>query len=216
MRSLRIVALVAAVTLAAACSGGDDDDGAAASSTTAEPAATTADLEARLLTLEDLAPESSLDAAWLQGDVAEGVDIQLPGCVVEEPLEGAVGAVEAKFVRDTVFKLPSIEEDLAEYEGTGAADAFAAAGARYDGCTPEFVFEGAPSVGTVERLPLTLGGEQSAAWRISVTIAETAISITSIHVQQGDLELSLVHVDVGVPIPADLEAIAAKAIGKLS
>jgi hypothetical protein len=206
--------------LLAACSGGDDDDdGAAASSTTTttiDDATVTQDLEAMLLTLEDLASDDPLDVQWLAGDVAEGVDIQLPACVVEEPLEGVAAAVEAKFVKDTPFKLPSLEQDLAVYERTGAIEAFAAAEARYDGCTPEFVFEGAPSVGTIERLPLTLPGQQSAAWRVTVTIAETAISITSIHIQQGDVEMSLVHVDAGVPDPADLEAIAAAATAKLA
>jgi hypothetical protein len=204
--------------LLAAC-GGDDDDGGGAedtTTTTVDAAAVTDGLRGQLLALEDIQLDDPLDAPWAVGDVSEGVDIELPACVVEDPRPDALGSVEAKFVRQTAFKLPSLEEDLAGYaDAGGAAGAFDAAVARLDGCTPTFVFEGATSTGTIERLPLTLPGQQSGAWRTTVTIAETPISITSIHVQQGDRELSLVHVDAAVPEPEVLEGYAAAAVAAL-
>lgn len=218
MRSLRIVVLAAAV-LTAACGGGDDDDGAVASSTTAavDDAAVTSALRGQLLALEDLATDDPLDTPWVAGDVQEGVDIELPGCVVEEPLADALGGVEGKFVTQSDLKLPSLEEDLARYEDAdGAAAAFDAAVARLDGCTPVFVFQGTPSDGSIERLALTLPGEQSAAWRTTVTIAGAVVSVTTIHVQQGDLELVLVHTDLATPDPAALEGYAAKAAARLT
>jgi hypothetical protein len=219
MKQLAIVTLAAVLALSA-CSGGDDDDAGAdtdATTTTVDAAALTTELEGQLLTLEDLATEDSLDAAWLEGNVQEGVDIDLPACVVEETPAGALAGAEAKFVRDTAFKLPSLEEDLAVFaDAAGASAAYEAAVARYDGCTPEFTFEGATSTGTIAPLALTLGGDEAKAWRITVTIAETPISITSIHVLQGDHELSLVHVDAAVPAEADLEDYAAKALAHLT
>ena len=67
-----------------ACGGGDDDD-AAEPTTTSTTVAPTATLEAQLLTLEDLAPEDALEAAWLEGNVQEGVDIELPGAWSRRP-----------------------------------------------------------------------------------------------------------------------------------
>jgi hypothetical protein len=219
---VQISRLLTSFTLAgvllASC-GGDDDDGGEAtttSSTAVDDAAVTEELEGRLLALEDIQVDDPLDAQWAVGAVDEGVDIDLPACVVEDPRPEALGAVEAKFVRETPFKLPSLEEDLARYaDADGAAAAFDAAVARLDECDPEFVFEGAPSTGTIERLDLTLPGEQSAAWRTTVEIAQTPISITSIHVQQGAVELSLVHVDAAVPEPEVLQEYAAKAVAAL-
>lgn len=215
MRSLRTPALAAAVVLLAACGGGDDDD--ASPSTTIEPVVVVADLDGMLLTLADLAPDDPLEAAWLEGKVDDGVDIQLPDCLIEDPGVEALGSAEATFVRDTPFKLPSLEQDLSQYaDAAAAAEAFEVAADRLDGCVPEFVFEGTPSSGTIARLPLTLGGDESAAWRTTITIAETAISITSIHLVEGDLELSFVHVDAGIPDPAVLEGHVAMALAKLA
>ena len=212
LRSLTVAGL-----LLAAC-GGDDDDGGDPTTTTAaiDDAAVAEELKGRLLALEDLQSEDALEARWAVGAVDEGVDIDLPACVVEDPPPDALGAAEATFVRQTQFKLPSLEEDLARYDdAVGAAAAFDAAVARLDGCTPEFVFEGASSTGTIERLDLALPGEQAAAWRTTVTIAQTPISITTIHVQEGDLELSLVHVDAAVPEAAVLQDYATKALAAL-
>ncbi len=121
-----------------------------------------------------------------------------------------------KLVTVTDLKLPSVEHAVSAFEGSGAADAFDAAAARLDACQPEFAYQGTPAVGQIERLPLTLGGERSAAWRTTVTIAGAGVAITTIHVQDGSLETSLIHVDLGVPDPVLLEGYAAKALTKLS
>ncbi len=105
---------------------------------------------------------------------------------------------------------------VSTFEGSGAASAFDAAAARLDGCQPEFSYQGTPAVGEIERLPLTLGGERSGAWRTTVTIAGAGVAITTIQVQDGDHLTSLVHVDLGVPDPALLEGYVAKAVGKLA
>ncbi|MDQ2650591.1 MAG: hypothetical protein M3Z03_13715 [Actinomycetota bacterium] len=202
------VALVGAL---GAC-GGDDSGEAEATTTTADLGAP---LEAAVLTPEDLASDDPLDAAWVVGDVSAGVDIELPACVLEEPPAGALASAEARLVTQNDLKLPSLEEDVSVFEGSGAADAFAAAGERLDSCDPTFVFGGTPSVGAIDRLALTLPGEQSAAWRTTVTIAGTGVAITNIHIQDGDHELALTHVDLGEPNPAVLEGYATLALSKL-
>lgn len=207
------------VGLLAGCGGDDSGDGDKAAdeptATTVDTAATQAALDAAVLTPEDLSTGDALDVAWAEGSVSDGVDIQLPECVVEVPGAGAVASAEAQLVSQTAFKLPSVEEDLSAYEGSGAADAFDAAVARLDGCEPTFVFEGTESPATIERLKLTLPGEQSGAWRTIVTIAGQGVAITSIHIQDGDHELALVHVDLGTPDPAAIEGIVTKAFTKL-
>ena len=214
----RIRAAAAAITalaLLAACGGGDDDD-AEPTSTTDPGAVLEAELEDRLLTVEDVTTGNALDAAWAVGDVSEGVDIELPDCLVEEPDDAALATAGTKLVTQTDFKLPSVEHAVAAYDDSeAAAAAFTAAAARLDGCVPEFVYQGTPSMGEIARLPLTLGGEQAAAWRTTVTIAGAGVSITTVHVQEGDHETSLVHVDLGTPEPALLEGYVSTALAKL-
>ena len=221
-RAARFV-LVAGVSMAsvlAAC-GGDDSgtvegDDAATTTTADTTAELQAALDAAVLTPEDLSTGDSLDAGWALGDVSAGVDIELPSCVVEEPPAGALASAEARLVTQNDLKLPSLEEDLSVFEGEGAAEAFAAAEERLDACDPTFVYQGAEAVGVIERLELTLPGEQSAAWRTTVTIAGAGVSITNMHIQDGDHELVLTHVDIGTPDPALLEGFATKALAKLA
>jgi hypothetical protein len=219
IRGATALALAALVALGACGGGGDDDDGAGAAdptSTTEGAAALEAELEDRLLTPEDLTTGNPLDAAWAVGDVSQGVDIDLPDCLVEGPVEGALASAGTKLVTVTDLKLPSVEHALSAFEGDGAVGAFEAAEARLDGCQAGFAYQGTPAVGQIERLPLTLGGERAAAWRTTVTIAGAGVAITTVHVQEGDHELSLVHVDLGVPDPVLLEGYVAKALVKLA
>lgn len=205
---MRIGTFVIAASVAlAACGGGGDGASEAEPTTTVDVAAA---LETQLLTAEDLATDDPLDAGWEVGDVASGVDIQLPECLLEAPDDAA----EVKLVSKTDLKLPSLEEDLARPDDPAAS--FEEAAAWLDGCTPEFVFGGAPATGTIERLPIEVGGEQSGAWRTSVTIAGVPVSITNIHIQEGDEHLSLVHVDGGVPDSTVLEGLAATALTKMT
>jgi hypothetical protein len=211
MRTKTVTAAVLALALLGACSGGDDDDGAVADDSTTTTAAV--DLDSLLLTPDDLATGDALDAAWIIGDVSAGVEIELPECLIEAPT-GATHA-EAKLVTDNALKLPSLEEDLSVYEGDAAAEAFTAAATRLDACVADFVFQGTPAAGAIDRLPLTLPGDQSAAWRTTVAIAGVDVAITTIHVQADDHELSLVHVGTGTPEPTVLEGYATKAVAKL-
>jgi hypothetical protein len=212
-RRFVLIAGLSLATVLAAC-GGDDagsgDVGATTTTTVSGP-----DLDAALLTPADLNTGDALDAQWAEGDVAAGVDIKLPECVVEAAPDGAKASAEAHLVTQNDFKLPSLEEDIASFTGTGATDAFEAAAARLDACEPTFTFQGTESVGAIERLALTLPGDQSAAWRTTVTIAGAGVSITNIHLQQGDVELALTHVDLGTPDPAVLEGFATTALAKL-
>jgi hypothetical protein len=209
-----LLAAVLVAALVAGCSSGDDT-AAKATTTTVDAAAAKTELATHLLTADDLASGDALDVGWLSGDVAQGVDIKLPDCVLEAPGAPALATVEAKLVTDSDLHLPSIEEDLASYAAGDAAKAFAAAAARLDGCKPTFVYQGEPAEGQIARLPLTLGGSESAAWRTTVTIAGAPVAITSIHVRRDNIEMSLIHVDLGSPDAATIEGIAAKAIAKL-
>lgn len=202
---------ISAVGLLAAC-GGDDSTAIPDSSTssTVPPP----DLTQLVLAPTDLNSGDALDAQWEVGDVSEGVDIVLPECVVEEPGDKAIASAEAKLVTVSPLHLPSVEEDLSAFGPDDAAKAFAAAELRLDDCAPQFVYQGEPVDGTIERLPLTLGGDQAAAWRTSVTIGGAAVSITSMHIVSGNLGVALVHVDVGVPDTSVLEGLAATALAK--
>ena len=212
---------VLSLSLLAAC-GGDDsgDEGAPAAdtSTTADDGAAAAEeaLQGALLTPADLDTGNDLDAGWEVGDVSAGVDIDLPDCVVEAVDGQAAAGASTKLVTKNDLKLPSIEEYVGTYEAGAAAAAFEVAAARLDACQPEFVFQGTPSTGAIERLPLTLPGEQSGAWRTTVTIAGAGVSITNVHLVQDDLEVALVHVDLGTPDPALLESIVGTAAAKLA
>lgn len=217
---MRTAAALLAIGLVGACSsgaggGGDKAAGDPPASTTEDRAALTAALGARALTPEDLATGDALDVGWSAGDVTQGVDIVLPDCVLEEAGGTAEASTSTKLVTNSDLHLPSIEQGLAQYPTGGASKAFDDAAARLDACEPTFIFQGAPAVGTTERLPLTVGGDQAAAWRTTVTIAGAAVSVTTIHVQDGDLEVSLVHTDLGTPDAAALEGLVAKAIAKL-
>jgi hypothetical protein len=210
MRSKTVAGAVLAIALLGACGGGDDDSDAVDESTTTTAAV---DLDAALLTPEDLATGDALDAGWIVGDVSAGVEIDLPDCLIETPSGGT--HAEAKLVTDNDLKLPSLEEDLSSYDGGGSADAFTAAATRLDACDPTFVFQGTPATGTIDRLPLTIDADESAAWRTTVNIAGVDVAITTIHVVEGDIELSFVHVDTGTPDAAVLEGYVTKALAKL-
>lgn len=214
-----VAAALVTAGLLAGCGG--DDGGATAdpapeATTTTEAAFDPAAFAALVLTPDDLATGDSLDVGWVVGDVSAGVDIELPECVLEETPADATATAESKLVTDNDLKLPSLEEDLGLFPAGGAAAAFEAAGARLNACDPTFVFQGAEAVGQIAPITLALGGDRSAAWRTTVTIAGAAVSITNVHVQQGDYELSLVHVDLGTPDPTLIEGFAAKALAKLA
>jgi hypothetical protein len=211
----RVAAGLVVVALMSACGGGGGGAKAAAPTTTIDAAKLKSALEARLLTPADLTTGDALDVGWEHGDAGGGVDIKLPDCVQENAGSGAVTSAASDLIQKTDLKLPAVQEDLSSYSSGGAQKAFTAAEARLDSCQPTFVFQGTPSTGKIERLPLTVGSQQSQAWRTTVTIAGAAVSITSIHVQQGDVEMALVHVDLGTPDTAAIEALGAKALAKL-
>jgi hypothetical protein len=215
---VRVASALLAIGLIGACGGGGGSDKAASdptTSTTEDHAALTAALAAHTLTPQDLATGDSLDVGWSEGDVTQGVDIQLPDCVLEKADSTAEASSTAKLVTNSDLHLPAVEQGVAQYSDGGAEKAFADAAARLDSCKPTFVFQGTPVEGTTERLPLTEAGDQSAAWRTTVTIAGAAVSVTTIHVQDGDLEVSLLHTDIGTPDPAALNDLVAKALAKL-
>jgi hypothetical protein len=212
----RIVATALCLALVAACGGDDGPDASDDTAPVADAAPAAAELDAALLTPADLDTGNDLDAGWELGDVSEGVEIDLPACITEEADGDAAATAETKLVTRNDLKLPSLEEYLAAYEDDGAAAAFDAAAARLDACAPEFVYEGTPSLGTTERLPLALDGEPAAAWRTTVTIAGAGVAITNVHAVQGDVVLTLVHVDLGTPDAALLESYARKALAKLA
>lgn len=211
-RSVALCAVV--VALVSGCSSGDDSSSEETTTTSAAAAPSKEDAAARLLVLADLASADALDAPWVAGDVSEGVDITLPSCIDEDAV-ATDDTAAAKFVTQNDLKLPSLEEHLTGYAGDGASDAFDAAAARLDGCDPEFVFQGEPAVGTISRLDLPGLPPGAAAWRTAVTIAGAQVAITSVHLVDGDWEMSLVHVDIGTPDPAKLADLANDAAAKL-
>ena len=207
---MKKTAAVLVVALALAACGGDDSSSSDDTTTT-----TSVDVDAMLLVPEDLNSDDALDAKWLVGDVSEGVDITLPDCIDEELLDPAPADGTAKLVRETEFKLPSVEQHVGAWTGNGAKAAYDAAIARLDACDPQFTYQGAPSAGTIARFDLPAVGDESVAWRTNVTIAGAPISITSIHVLVGDVEMSIVHTDLNTPDPAELARIATTAAAKL-
>lgn len=208
-----VASLVAVVALVGACGG---DDSSSSSEEPVDEGPPQSLVDASLLTVEDLASDDPLDAPWIVGDVAEGVDIVLPDCIDEELLAAAPADGEAKFVTQNDLKLPSIEQHVGGYPGQGSKAAFNAAVERLDACEPEFTYQGTPSTGTMARLELPTFGDESAAWRLTVTIAGTDVAITTLHVWAGDLEMSIVHTDVGTPDVATLTALFTKAADKLA
>lgn len=212
MRKLCVV-LVVAIALAGGCSSGDD--ASSEDTTTTSAGAPSKDESAsRLLVVEDLASSDALDAPWVEGDVSEGVDITLPSCIDEDPISTDDTAA-AKFVTQNDLKLPSLEQHITGYAGSGAQDAFDEAARRLDGCDPQFVFQGEPAVGTIERIDLPGLPAGAAAWRTAVTIAGAQVAITTVHVVAGEYEMSLVHVDIGNPDPATIGGFVTKAAAKL-
>lgn len=210
----KIVAVLAgALLVLGACSSGDDTS-SDETTTTVAAAPSKDDAASRLLVVEDLASSDALDAPWEAGDVSEGVDITLPSCIDEDTV-ATDDTAAAKFVTQNDLKLPSLEQHLTGYAGTGAQDAFDDAAERLDGCDPEFVFQGEPAVGTITRVELPGLPAGAVAWRTAVTIAGAQVAITSIHVVDGDYEMSLVHVDIGEPDPAKLTGYATTAAAKL-
>ena len=209
MRIKKTVAVLVVALALAACSSSDD------SSSDDTTTTTSVDVDAMLLVPEDLNSDDALDAKWLVGDVSEGVDIELPACIDEELLDPAPVDGKAKLLRETEFKLPSVEQHIGAWTGDGAKAAYDAAVARLDACDPQFTYQGTPSAGTIARFDLPAVGDQSVAWRTNVTIAGSPVSITSIHVLVGDLEMSIVHTDLNTPDPAELGEIATKAAAKL-
>lgn len=205
--------IVVGALVLGAC-GGDDSSSPSDESTTTT-ASSGADVDSMLLVPEDLNTGDALDAKWLAGDVSEGVDIVLPGCIDEELLAPAPADGQAKLVTENEFKLPSVEQHIGAWTGDGARAAYDAAVARLDACDPQFAFEGTPSQGSISRLDLPTVGDESLAWRTVVTIAGAEVNITSIHVLAGDLEMSLVHTDITTPDPAVLARILTTAAGKL-
>jgi hypothetical protein len=208
---MKKTAAVLVVALALAACGGDDSSSSDDTTTT-----TSVDVDAMLLVPEDLNSDDALDAQWAVGDVSQGVDIVLPDCIDEELLAPAPTDGTAKLIRQTEFKLPSVEQHIGAWAGDGAKAAYDAAVARLDACDPQFTYQGAPSAGTIARFDLPAVGDESVAWRTNVTIAGAPVSITSIHVLVGDVEMSIVHTDLNTPDPAELAQIAATAADKLS
>lgn len=212
----KLVAVALVIAVLGACGGGDDDDATDPTTTTTEAGPTKADAAAHVLLLEDFASADALDAKWEEGDVTAGVPIELPACIDEELQETDTTAL-AKFVTVNEFHLPSVDQRVTAYAGDGAAEAFDAAVARLDGCAePEFIYDGAPAKGTTLRLDLPAAGDRSQAWRTTVTIAGAQVSITTMHVVQDDLEMSIVHTDIAQPDQAKLEALLEKATARLA
>lgn len=212
MRS-KLAAVLVSVAVLAGC-GGDDGDAAGRSTTTTEAPAPAA--ASRLLTLDDFASDDPLDAPWEEGDVAAGVEIVLPDCIDEEAVATDATAV-AKFVTVSELKLPSLDQTVTAHDDEAAAEAaFAAAVARLDGCTdPVFTYQGEPTAGTVVPHDLPALGDESKAWRTTVTIVGTPVQITTVHVRVGSFETSLVHTDISQPDDAKIADLAAKAAAHL-
>ena len=199
----------------AACGGGGSSTAAKATTTTADAAAAKAALTSLLLTPADLVTGDALDAGWEAGDVSKGVDIKLPACVQEAIGAQATTGVETRLVTKSGLHLPSLQEDLSSFGSGGAASDLAAATKRLDACVPTFVFQGSPTTGQIQPLPFTVTGATATAWRTTVTIAGAGVAITNVHVVKGDVELSLIHVDLGTPDIAALQGLAQKALTKL-
>ena len=210
-----LAGVLVSVSLLAAC-GGSSSTAAKATTTTVDAAAAKAALTARLLTPADLATGDALDAGWEPGDVSKGVDIKLPACVQEAPGAQATTGAEIRLVTKNNLHLPSLQEDLSSFAPGGAATELATATKRLDACVPAFVFQGAPATGAIQRLPFTVAGATALAWRTTVTIAGAGVSITNVHLVKGDTELALIHVDLGTPDIAVLQAFATKALAKLA
>ena len=151
---MKTIAAVLVVALALAACATSDDSSSDDTTTT-----TSVDVDAMLLVPGDLNSDDALDAKWRVGDVSEGVDIELPACIDEELLDPAPVDGKAKLVRETEFKLPSVEQHIGAWTGDGAKAVFDAAVARLDACDPQFTFEGAPSAGTIARLDLPAVGD---------------------------------------------------------
>jgi hypothetical protein len=201
----RIAACAAALALViVAVAGCGGDDSGSASSTSAAAGPSRSEAAARLLALSDIQTTDPLDARWEERSVQEGVDIELPECIDEEAHALATSA-RVSFATVSDLHLPSLDEQVTGYAGTGAEDAYGAAVERLDGCEPTFVFEGTPSQGAIA--PLDLGvelGDASKAWRTTVTIAGAEVKVTTVQIRRGDYVAALVHTDIAQP---DLEKI---------
>ena len=136
---MRKLSVVLVVVFALAACGGDDSSSSDDTTTT-----TSVDVASMLLVPEDLSSDDALDAQWAVGDVSEGVDIVLPDCIDEELLDPAPVDGTAKLIRQTEFKLPSVEQHVGAWPGDGAKAAYDAAVARLDGCDPQFTYRARP------------------------------------------------------------------------
>jgi hypothetical protein len=204
------IALALAALLAVTACGGDDDT-AAKPTVPPKPASAS-----RLLELADIQTTDALDARWEVRDVQEGVDIELPPCIDEEAhAERNTARVNLTAVGD--LHLPSLDEQVTGYADAGGAhDGFAAAVARLDTCDARFVFEGTPSQGAIA--PLDLGtslGDESKAWRTTVTIAGAAVNVTTIQIRKGEFVASLVYTDIAQTDLAAVVGYATKAAAKM-
>jgi hypothetical protein len=213
----RIVAvLVGGLLVVGAGCGGSDDSAASSDTTTASASAPArSESEARLLALADIQTTDALDARWEVRDVTEGVDIVLPPCI-DEDATATDSSASIKLTTVNDLHLPSLEEQVTGYAGDGAAAAFDAAVDRLDGCDPRFSYQGTPSQGTIA--PLDLGvslGDESKAWRTTVTIAGAEVSVTTIQIRKGDFVASLVHTDITEPDTSVIAGFATKAAAKM-
>jgi hypothetical protein len=165
-------------------------------------------LQSEALSLRDL------PAGW---QANTGPYASAPTCFA--PADGATRPtlVRARFKRGTVY----IDEALRHYSGDHATLAYDAAALTLAGCnTVSIDATGVTYTGQLVPIGFPHLGDESAAYRLQLHTTAAGVvysyTIDLIFARKGQTDLGLEYVSSGVVDGADLQALAAKAVGKLA
>ncbi|MGW4162720.1 hypothetical protein [Streptomyces sp. NPDC004788] len=187
-RGLSAALAVSALSLTAACGGGSDDtkkDGAdkpaasasataAATSAAPQPAGPLTDAQMKAAALE----AKDLPAGWKAGKQEKGPAMGKADKTACEPItdllaDGIKGATTGSQAHFELAKNSTLDQTVATFEGTGAADFAKALGTAVDTCTG-FATEaqGMKVKGTVKKLTAPAGAEQAYAFRLTLAMPD--------------------------------------------
>jgi hypothetical protein len=230
MRRLTALALAALLLASLTACGGDDGDDT--SSTKTEDTSKTDDtskpdgnddtsagdrqLEAKLLTLDDVGPGWKIDPDVTAEDDDDDEDEDMPDCFKQLDEADDQGSAAVGFEQGEEG-FPSFEEDLDLYTEDIIADELDKAVKALDACGDfSYDSEGTTLTGSVERVgDAPKFGDDSATWHMQIGAEGTTIDFLVTYLRKGPIGASLAYSDFGDIDRAAYETLVQAAVAKL-
>jgi hypothetical protein len=216
----RLLALLTVLALLFAACGDDGDSGSSDDkgdpSSEAEDADNDPELEAKLLTADELGGKWTKDADSADSDN----DDEEPGpeCLKDPPNDPDHEKAEASFTFDKdVTGFPSLQEQVTDYHDEATiTSAFDTAAAALDSCG-EFSFEDGEYeyTGSIEPLDFPTVGDASEAWTLRLSAEGFDFTAFILYARTGQFGMSLYYLSDAQPDLEEFGQLADQAIAKV-